>query len=412
MHTTNKAVSRSTLAPGNRREEAPSNAQTEARALVETSLDDSTSNTVQVPEGSQAGATTKAETTLNYGNTADSANAPLGSDAEASVETEIALSNDDRIVTTVSDGTIGKDAASSAIGKEKTKEAKDDTEIQLLCTQIKRAWTTELANEAAQDGSAAEVVTNEDPESIKDSGSTGDGERNPSEQGESEAEAGKVAEDSCVEQAREKEGEDEECSDEDEWEPSNPDVDAEDTTQVSAEVKTGSSEPFTAEDFPCLAENSSTDPTASSSQVAARVASWSTMARSNPAPFKATVKPDPASIPMGIVADERPPVEVSTHRGTPAPRSDVANPSASRILSNAASFGVSGGGADQDDGKGWVNPSNIAAHKRMGLELSEYGQKQQTGSAPRANKCRAGCVTTDFAIQNVLLQVRQDLWYK
>jgi len=62
-------------------------------------------------------------------------------------------------------------------------------------------------------------------------------------------------------------------------------------------------------------------------------------------------------------------------------------------------------GADDDDGQGWINTCNIGSVKGMGggfpgKAISCVGDKiEEAGIA-------VGCITTDFAMQNVLLQVR------
>ncbi|OSD04641.1 hypothetical protein PYCCODRAFT_1386892 [Trametes coccinea BRFM310] len=61
--------------------------------------------------------------------------------------------------------------------------------------------------------------------------------------------------------------------------------------------------------------------------------------------------------------------------------------------------------SDDDDGEGeWITPSNVALHKSRALELlpsaadSKKGKKQQ-------ERILVGCMTADFAMQNVLLQM-------
>ncbi|KAI0660796.1 Nin one binding Zn-ribbon like-domain-containing protein [Cubamyces menziesii] len=61
--------------------------------------------------------------------------------------------------------------------------------------------------------------------------------------------------------------------------------------------------------------------------------------------------------------------------------------------------------SDEDDGEGeWITPSNVALHKSRALDLlptaadSRKGKKQQ-------ETILVGCMTADFAMQNVLLQM-------
>jgi RNA-binding protein NOB1 len=117
----------------------------------------------------------------------------------------------------------------------------------------------------------------------------------------------------------------------------------------------------------------------------------------------------------------------------------------SRILNATSNTGITSNGFDEDDGIGWVSPENYAEQKALGIGLNgpsqqivsaasttaaaagdaaaagaggadefkpakkgKKGRKQSAAKQLRldnAAKCRAGCVTTDFAMQNVLLQM-------
>ena len=55
--------------------------------------------------------------------------------------------------------------------------------------------------------------------------------------------------------------------------------------------------------------------------------------------------------------------------------------------------------SDEDDGEGeWITPSNVALHKSKALQLipAQFGVNQ---------KVVTGCMTTDFAMQNVLMHM-------
>lgn len=60
--------------------------------------------------------------------------------------------------------------------------------------------------------------------------------------------------------------------------------------------------------------------------------------------------------------------------------------------------------SDEDDGEGeWITPSNVALHKSRALHLlPDEGTK-----APKkpTEQIPVGCMTADFAMQNVLLQM-------
>ncbi|CAN0283434.1 unnamed protein product, partial [Hapterophycus canaliculatus] len=219
--------------------------------------------------------------------------------------------------------------------------------------------------------------------------------------------------------------------DDDDWEPEGSDAGQE----KAAADATATNEPFSAEDFPTLGGKSgpvapaaavpSTPPPAAQglpSPAAAPASSWSLMARSNPAPFKVPAKVDPTPLPAAeapaSTSDSAGHFSTSGAAASAAswPRPDGAKAGTSRILSTAAAFGVSGGGGEDDDGEGWVNPSNIKSQKAAGIGLNGPVQSLTKGRGGRgggpahavsavSSQCRAGCVTTDFAMQNVILQV-------
>ena len=65
--------------------------------------------------------------------------------------------------------------------------------------------------------------------------------------------------------------------------------------------------------------------------------------------------------------------------------------------------------SDSDDGEGeWITPSNVAIHKSRALDLlpgNELGGKHTKRNQPIGS----GCMTADFAMQNVLLQMGLNL---
>ena len=316
-----------------------------------------------------------------------------------------------------SDAKKGKSAAPAA----GTSGAEGDAGgVDSLCAAVKQAWTEEV--EGREEG--------------------GGGEREGGEEEEEEEEDADQSSD---------DGDDaEDVGDDDEWEPEGGSKAEEDS---SAGDTAPAKAPFSADDFPTLggvsssssaanaltpAQTSSPPPASATPPAAAATptteeptSSWSLMARSNPAPFKVPVKADPAPLPAATptaaaaATAALPAADSAGHfsssgpaaaasGATPSrPRPDGAKAGTSRILSTAAAFGVTGGGAEDDDGEGWVNPSNIKSQKAVGIGLGGPSQSQTKGhfgggggrNAAVASKCRAGCVTTDFAMQNVLLQV-------
>ena len=62
--------------------------------------------------------------------------------------------------------------------------------------------------------------------------------------------------------------------------------------------------------------------------------------------------------------------------------------------------------SDDDDGEGeWITPSNVTVHKSRALGLTPSG----SGKGKAKEKILVGCMTADFAMQNVLLQMSLDL---
>lgn len=63
---------------------------------------------------------------------------------------------------------------------------------------------------------------------------------------------------------------------------------------------------------------------------------------------------------------------------------------------------------DEDDGLGeWITPGNVALHKSRALELlpSSGGELKKRHRVVDGETVLAGCITADFAMQNVLLQM-------
>ena len=209
----------------------------------------------------------------------------------------------------------------------------------------------------------------------------------------------------------------------DEWEPEGEISAGDEASRTPPGATAVGDAAFAAEDFPVLGmgqDNSTTSaplptPVPSASRSAKEERSWSLMARSNPAPFKVPPKHDPTPLPAAAPVEHHAQTSVmdsvNGKKGWPPgsghKRPDGAKAGTSRILSSSAAFGVSSGGVgnEDDDGKGWVTPSNIKSHKAAGFGLFGPSQFQRKGPVASSSQCRAGCVTTDFAMQNVILQV-------
>ncbi|KAJ3722589.1 Nin one binding Zn-ribbon like-domain-containing protein [Lentinula raphanica] len=68
--------------------------------------------------------------------------------------------------------------------------------------------------------------------------------------------------------------------------------------------------------------------------------------------------------------------------------------------------------SDSDDGEGeWITPDNVALHKSRALDLLPSGGqgKQGKGKKKKEEYVDVGCMTADFAMQNVLLQMGLNL---
>ncbi len=65
--------------------------------------------------------------------------------------------------------------------------------------------------------------------------------------------------------------------------------------------------------------------------------------------------------------------------------------------------------SDEDDGEGeWITPSNVSIYRSRALELlPDDGVKGKSGK--KVEQVESGCMTADFAMQNVLLQMGLNL---
>ncbi|KAI0700707.1 Nin one binding Zn-ribbon like-domain-containing protein [Cytidiella melzeri] len=62
--------------------------------------------------------------------------------------------------------------------------------------------------------------------------------------------------------------------------------------------------------------------------------------------------------------------------------------------------------SSSDDGEGdWITPSNVALHKSRALNLIPDDSSSSKHQKARAKQIKSGCMTADFAMQNVLLQM-------
>lgn len=62
--------------------------------------------------------------------------------------------------------------------------------------------------------------------------------------------------------------------------------------------------------------------------------------------------------------------------------------------------------SDEEDGDGeWITPSNVGLHKSRALDLLPSADASRRGKGKHDEVVAAGCMTADFAMQNVLLQM-------
>ncbi|KIY49450.1 hypothetical protein FISHEDRAFT_41556 [Fistulina hepatica ATCC 64428] len=112
------------------------------------------------------------------------------------------------------------------------------------------------------------------------------------------------------------------------------------------------------------------------------------------------------------------PLDVQLERVTDDENAPQAEPSTSTSSSNSVLHSppslspdfIYDDPSDEDDGEGeWITPTNVGLHKSRALNFlpSQGGKKAPRNKAPE--KIGAGCMTADFAVQNVLLQMNLSL---
>jgi len=97
-------------------------------------------------------------------------------------------------------------------------------------------------------------------------------------------------------------------------------------------------------------------------------------------------------------------VELASVRNEPSPQPE---PSQAAVLTQESSHtSIYDDPSDEDDGEGeWITPSNVAIHKSRALDLlPDDGVKGK-----KIVQIGSGCMTADFAMQNVLLQMGLNL---
>ncbi|KAI0774464.1 Nin one binding Zn-ribbon like-domain-containing protein [Fomes fomentarius] len=110
---------------------------------------------------------------------------------------------------------------------------------------------------------------------------------------------------------------------------------------------------------------------------------------------------EPLDVDLHPVEDEAPqPTNTSPPDPTPAASSDSAAPKAAQDDTS-----IYDDPSDEDDGEGeWITSSNVALHKSRALDLLPSAANGRKGKK-QPETIPVGCMTADFAMQNVLLQM-------
>jgi RNA-binding protein NOB1 len=118
---------------------------------------------------------------------------------------------------------------------------------------------------------------------------------------------------------------------------------------------------------------------------------------------------EPLQVELHPLKDE----EFSSAQQFPPPQPDT-TPSPSLPESESTPKQLYDDPSDEgDDGEGeWITPQNVGIHKSRALDLlpdDEVQGKKGKRKQEQVKEIGAGCVTADFAMQNVLLQMGLDL---
>jgi RNA-binding protein NOB1 len=106
----------------------------------------------------------------------------------------------------------------------------------------------------------------------------------------------------------------------------------------------------------------------------------------------------------------KPVTEDSTTPPPPSQNSETAEPGSVESEDSSDSEPLYDDPSDEDDGEGeWITPDNVGYHKSKALDLLPSAKGKGKGKAKDDEVIGVGCMTADFAMQNVLLQMGLNL---
>jgi RNA-binding protein NOB1 len=98
--------------------------------------------------------------------------------------------------------------------------------------------------------------------------------------------------------------------------------------------------------------------------------------------------------------DELQPLDIENYQDSTTPNPESGDPT------SVPDIPLYDDPSDEDDGDGeWITPTNVALHKSRALDLLPSADASRKGKGRPDEEVASGCMTADFAMQNVLLQM-------
>jgi rRNA maturation endonuclease Nob1 len=116
--------------------------------------------------------------------------------------------------------------------------------------------------------------------------------------------------------------------------------------------------------------------------------------------------------PGGLVQPADAAVAAPGEGGAVAPAREVSNTSRIMRSTGAAEYASSATNvfnAEEDDGENWISPSTITASRVSGQGMLGGGRSCGVTNAKVVSRAKVACVTTDFSMENVVLQMGMKL---